>query len=72
MGRLRDWIEIDAETQTIRCLVCQEEIPIPLGCMDWVNGVVRAYKRAHPRHDHAAQRTWFATRRPERRDRSAP
>ena len=43
----RDWIVADASTQTMRCEHCGEEIPIPLGDIDWVVSVMTAFDKAH-------------------------
>jgi len=37
----------DAKTQTIRCEVCKDEIPLPLGSVDWVVRACNAFTRTH-------------------------
>ena len=37
----------DANTQTLRCTHCGEEIPFPLGRASWVVAVMRAFEEAH-------------------------
>jgi hypothetical protein len=38
---------VDAITQTMRCNVCKDEVPIPLGSLDWVAAVCLAFDKAH-------------------------
>jgi len=38
---------VDAATQTMRCDVCKDEVPIPLGSLGWVAAVCEAFDRAH-------------------------
>lgn len=38
---------VDAAAQTIRCTACKDEIPMPLGVMDWVLSVLKAFGNAH-------------------------
>ena len=39
--------QIDAATQTMRCTVCGDEVPIPLGAVPWVSEVMLAFANAH-------------------------
>lgn len=47
MAKRKDRTVVDAVTQTVRCEECGEEIPIPLGVIDWVTGVLAAFGKAH-------------------------
>jgi len=47
MKKTGDATIVDATTQTVRCERCGEEIPIPLGSIDWVLAVMKAFERAH-------------------------
>lgn len=38
---------IDAGTQTMRCEVCKDEVPIPFGNLTWVADVCKAFDKAH-------------------------
>jgi len=38
---------VDAETQTMRCPKCKDEVPIPLGTVAWVTDVMFAFSKAH-------------------------
>lgn len=40
-------IVIDPTTQTCRCLQCNEEIPLPLGRIEWVTGVLKSFSKVH-------------------------
>ena len=52
---------IDAVGQVVRCTRCGEEIPIPLGRLDWVGAVLRAFGKA-PKECGGRERTcWFST-----------
>jgi len=42
-----DHCVMDATTQTLRCERCGEEVPIPVGVIDWFVGVTRAFSAAH-------------------------
>lgn len=49
---------IDANTQTMRCLVCGDEIPIPFGELKWVCKVMNAFADAHRgNNNHGGGRT---------------
>jgi hypothetical protein len=52
---------VDANTETLRCLVCGDEIPIPLGVVPWVIKVMDAFMGAHSPKEHTGQRTFFST-----------
>ena len=54
----RDNTVCDAKTQTLRCMVCGDEVPIPLGAVDWVVAVMKAFSEAH-RGPHSGPRSWF-------------
>jgi hypothetical protein len=64
----------DAKTQTLRCTVCGDEVPIPLGTLSWVLAVMEAFSKEHSSSKHEGRRTWFsgnvkmgAGRKPRRR-----
>ena len=66
MPRPRNNTVFDAATQTMRCELCGDEVPIPLGNCRWVSDVMQAFVSAH-RGKHAANpdrrrkcRTWFS------------
>jgi hypothetical protein len=41
----------------MRCLVCGDEVPMPLGVIDWVAGVAKIFARCHEGDDHPPGRT---------------
>ena len=47
MKKTGDMVIVDASTQTVRCERCGEEIPIPLGTINWVLSVMKAFEREH-------------------------
>ena len=49
----------DAVRQVMRCDVCGDEVPIPLGSLKWVSAVMSAFADAHPDEPHECRRTWF-------------
>jgi hypothetical protein len=53
---------VDSATQTIRCERCGEEVPIPLGVVRWVTGVLEAFDAAHTgcRRGEDGTRTYFS------------
>lgn len=56
-----DKVVVDATTQTMRCNTCGEEVPIPLGVLDWVTGVMLAFRKAHRECKKGdGQRTYFS------------
>lgn len=52
MARRQDNTVVDANTQTMRCNVCGDEVPLPLGDVGWFVAVIQAFAKAHrtPRH----------------------
>lgn len=38
---------VDAHGQCVRCEVCGEEVPFPIGVLAWVAGYIRAFDAAH-------------------------
>ncbi len=52
---------IDAVRQVMRCNVCGDEIPIPLGQLKWVCAVMSAFERAHRGRQHMAGMTRFTS-----------
>ena len=50
----------DAVRQVMRCDVCGDEVPIPLGSLKWVSAVMLAFADAHPDEMHAGRRTWVS------------
>ena len=50
----------DAVRQVMRCDVCGDEVPIPLGRLKWVSAVMSAFADAHPDEPHAGRRTWVS------------
>ena len=52
--------ECDATTQIMRCLICGDEVPLPLGVVDWVADVLVAFDRAHRNCKGLKGRTRFA------------
>jgi len=56
---------VDAGTQTMRCKVCGDEVPIPLGALRWVSAVMMAFAAEHADASgacgHSAGRTMFST-----------
>ena len=58
---MKDNTVIDAHTQTMRCTVCGDEVPIPLGDLRWASAVMRAFGAAHKAKAHGPKRTWFST-----------
>lgn len=67
MARMRnaDWIIVSSENQEVRCQRCGDRIPFPLGTIDWVTGVLKAFNLAHQdcKPGGRNRRTWFAERR---------
>jgi len=55
---------VDAATQTMRCEVCGDEVPIPFGILTWVSDVCKAFDRAHKDCNGNPGRTKFSTPRP--------
>ena len=49
----------DSSTGTVRCKICGDEIPIPLGDISWVCGVLGAFTGSHPGVPHEGKRTYF-------------
>lgn len=47
---------------TLRCLVCGDEVPMPLGDVAWVCDVAKAFARAHRGGKHAGKRTLLMKR----------
>ena len=43
----KGWTVIDAKKGVLRCDRCKDEVPIPLGSVDWVIGVIRAFGKGH-------------------------
>lgn|GEM_PF-4621223 len=54
----------DTVTKTIRCEVCGEEIPMPLGTIRWVTRVMKAFVSEHRTKQHEGGRCLFATATP--------
>lgn len=52
-------VVIDAGTQTLRCELCDEQVPLPLGLAAWVLTVCDAFAKAHPARSHQPGRTGF-------------
>lgn len=50
----------DANRQTMRCEVCGDEVPLPLGAVEYVVAVMRAFSREHPVTEHEGGRTRIA------------
>jgi len=50
----------DARGQVLRCLVCGEEVPMPMGMVRWFAGVCRAFELAHRGCDGRKGKTGFA------------
>jgi len=44
-----DTTVLDAEKQVCRCTKCGDEVPIPLGVVEWVVGYLNAFVKAHRR-----------------------
>lgn len=57
----KDNTVIDAITQTMRCDVCGDEVPAPLGSLPWVSAVMLAFSEAHAGESHGGGRTRFST-----------
>jgi hypothetical protein len=57
----RYYTVIDANTQTMRCEVCGDEVPIPLGGLSWVVKVMKAFASEHRRCNGNSGRTTFST-----------
>jgi hypothetical protein len=57
----RDNTIVDSVTQTIRCQVCGDEIPIPLGLIPWVAAVCDAFSSAHAAPRHASGQAYAST-----------
>ena len=55
----------DAATNTLRCRVCGDCVPMPRGSVRWVADVLRAFARAHRQPGHATRQTWFAPPEPK-------
>ena len=60
MGRGKDATVVDAITKTMRCEVCKEEVPIPLGKIDWTSSVMQAFVVAHRGCDGRKGKTGFS------------
>ena len=54
---------IDASTQTMRCNVCGDEVPIPMGILKWAATVMRAFALAHRSPKHPPGQTQFSVPR---------
>jgi len=53
---------VDSIRQVVRCEVCGEWIPIPLGvAVKWTCAVLDAFCDCHPAADHEPRRTYFST-----------
>jgi hypothetical protein len=58
---MKEHVVIDAAEQVMRCNVCGDTMPIPLGCVqDWVTPVMKAFARAHESASHAGGRTMMS------------
>ena len=58
---------IDAVTQTMRCNVCGDEVPIPLGALSWCAAVMQSFAKAHEPAKHEPGRTAFTVPRAKSR-----
>ena len=55
---MKDNSVIDQERRVMRCTVCGDEVPMPLGEARWVAAVMTAFARAHGgAGDHGGGRT---------------
>jgi hypothetical protein len=61
----RDNTIVEADTQTMRCTVCGDVVPIPLGALSWCSAVMLAFAKAHKGAKHAPGRTAFTVPRAE-------
>jgi hypothetical protein len=43
----KDHTVMDAAGQVLRCTRCGEEVPIPMGVIEWFAGYIRAFSKAH-------------------------
>lgn len=53
-------VVMDLKDQVMRCMVCGDEIPIPLGRLSWVTAVAGAFEKAHPKELHAGGLTMMS------------
>ena len=51
---------VDVRAQCVRCRVCGERIPMPLGAARWVVRVLEAFAEAHATLVHEDKRAYFA------------
>jgi len=51
----------DANTQTVRCEVCGDEIPIPIGPISWFVAVTQAFADIHLISPHKSVGAGFST-----------
>lgn len=51
--------ECDANTQSMRCLVCGDEVPIPIGACEWTAGVMKLFDKMHASAKHEPGQTRF-------------
>ena len=51
---------LDVARHTLRCDICADEIPFPLGDVAWVLAITRAFADAHRGRRHQGGRTAFA------------
>ena len=47
---------------TIRCTICGDEVPMPLGDIPWLCGVLAAFMASHTSEPHTGKRTYFQER----------
>lgn len=58
---MKDNTFVDADRQTMWCEVCGDEVPIPLGALDWAAAVMKAFADAHAGGPHEGGKTRFST-----------
>ena len=51
---------IDTKTQTMRCTICGDEMPYPVGISEWFANVADAFMKAHPAQAHEPGRTMLS------------
>jgi hypothetical protein len=56
---MSDHCVIDGSRHVIRCNICGDEIPMPLGAVRWVAAVIVGFTAEHSSEPHEGRRTWF-------------
>lgn len=49
MSKAEECTIVDSTRQVLRCTRCGDEVPMPLGLIDWVVAYMKAFGKAHQR-----------------------